>query len=85
MEEKPENTEFRLQRKDTPHFTKGKRIVQDDEQKAREILANLGAKGTSDDDSDLEGHEKQEEVCLQVLCDFAKLDSSPENIECAKS
>lgn len=77
VEERPENAEFRLQRKDTPHFTKGKRIVQDDEQKAREILANLGAKGTSDDDSDLEGRDKEEEVCpgfyvilpnLIVLC-----------------
>ena len=55
LEEKPENTEFRLQRKDTPHFTKGKRIVQSDEQKAREILANLEAKEASDDDhSDLD-------------------------------
>ena len=54
-----DNTEFRLQRKDTPHFTKGKRIVQGDEDKAREILANLGAKETSDD-SDSDGGQHKE-------------------------
>ena len=60
-EEKPDNTEFRLQRKDTPHFTKGKRIVQGDEQKAREILANLGAKEDSEEnESDVEGKEPKE-------------------------
>ena len=54
-EEQKENTEFRLQRKDTPHFTKGKRIVQSDEEKAREILANLEVKdGSEDDESDSE-------------------------------
>ena len=63
VEEKSEYTEFLLKRKDTPHFTKGKRIVQSDEQKAREILANLGAKEESEDEnSDGQSSSEQEEV-----------------------
>ena len=47
-----DNTEFRLKRKDTPHFTKGKRIVQDDEEKALEILASIKSKGEGSSEGD---------------------------------
>jgi len=61
-EEKKENAEFRLQRKDTPHFTKGKRIVQSDEQKAREILANLEVKDGSEDGSESDSERNEEKL-----------------------
>eukprot|EP00794_Sanderia_malayensis_P012000 gene12000-13238_t len=60
VQEPRDDLNFRLQRKDTPHFTKGKRIVQSDENKAREILANLTAKENSEDDSDSDSHQPQE-------------------------
>ena len=65
-EEKKENAEFRLQRKDTPHFTKGKRIVQSDEQKAREILANLEVKDGSEDGSESDSERNEEKLVMEI-------------------
>ena len=64
-EEKKENAEFRLQRKDTPHFTKGKRIVQSDEQKARDILANLEVKDESED-GESDSERKEEKLVMKI-------------------
>ncbi|XP_065062730.1 protein scribble homolog [Rhopilema esculentum] len=79
VEEKSDNTGFLLKRKDTPHFTKGKRIVQSDEQKAREILANLGAKEESEDEnSDGQSSSEQEESAGPSTVKFAVPDKEEE-------